>query len=191
MKLLLCLALGSLTIYSCKQDEDPAVSNTYSITVRMADVIFGPTSTYTFHLLKDDVLIATGSGVEYIFTELEEGHHYTVIPQPLEPSKNGLSTIDVVKIGQFIDGTASPSAIEQLVADVNLDGVINEADVAIVTNCITMNVDCPGWRFATDNYDGAGTGSADKVDYPQLFGNQQVTFTVFKLGDINCTTCPG
>ena len=132
MKLLLSLILCAMTLWSCQQDHDPAVTNTYSITVRMAAVMSGPTDSHTFHLFKDDQLIATGSGVEYIFTDLEEGHSYTVIPQPLEPSKNGMSSLDIVKIEQFIAGAYTLSPIEKLAADVNLDNVINETDVEIV-----------------------------------------------------------
>lgn len=190
MKLSIFLLLITVSFFSCKED-DSAIKNTYSITAAIAEPYYGLSTEYGFTLYKDDQLVTTGAGTPFTFDNLEEGAHYTIIPLPLEPSRNGLSTLDMVNIENHVNGIEMLDALEQLKADVNLDNNITLVDWDIVRNCILSGVECPGWRYATTDYDGSGNGSTDRVDYPSLFGNQQVTFTVFKLGDVNCTTCPG
>ena len=190
MKHFTLIAFASLVIMTaCKQDEDPAVQNQYSITIIIADAPFADME-FEYVLLKNDQVIGTGSGDTLTFSGLEEGQDYTIIPQPLAPSSNGMSTLDLVKLEDFINQQTQLSPFELLAADVNLDNVVDTLDANIIRTCIISDENCPGWRFATIDYNGTGTGSADKVEFPNLFGNQQVTFKVFKLGDINCTIIP-
>ncbi|MEP6796228.1 MAG: dockerin type I domain-containing protein [Saprospiraceae bacterium] len=147
----------------------------------------------TIGLYEGDRLIATSeikNGI-FSFENLKENKTYTVIPPLLKDSRNGLSSLDIVKVENYIAGTNELNIYEKLAADVNKDGLINQIDLDQMRSCIIQSVDCHGWRYYTSDYDGKGHGSLDQMTFPHIFADHNVTFRMVKLGDINCTICPG
>lgn len=189
---LIFLSLLAICLFSCHTEE----ANVYSIKGFIGNdpLIFSlDIENGTVGLYEGDQLIAT-SEIEnglFSFEHLSENKTYTVIPNLLSGSRNGISSLDIAKITNYIAGTMELSAIEKISADVNKDGLINEEDIDQIRNCIVLGSDCPGWRYYTSDYDGLGNGSLDQATIIHIFKDHEITFRVAKLGDINCTLCTG
>ncbi len=181
------LILGSFL--SCQLED---TKNSYSISgyfsTPEADSIW---MYFPVSLASNDLIIATTEGYAFQFDNLEEGQSYTVKPLPntLE-GRSGISTIDKVSIENHIKGLLTLSLFQQIAADVNLDNVIDEKDLAQITACIVSNTDCPSWRFVSPDYNGLGSGYIDQYIIDKLFSDHHISFIPIKLGDVNGTIFP-
>ncbi len=190
MNKILYVSLFILLLSACQQDE----ANTYSIkgSIEILNVVFLPDIEFyyesiTVTLFEGDNLIATSEteNGKFEFKNLNEGKSYTIIPTSPGGSHNGLSAIDFIEIRKYISGTLNFDVIQKIAADVNKDGIIDQADLDLLQGCMVTQNDCPGWRFITAEYDAAGHGSIDQVTFSNLMADQEIRFIPVKLGDIN------
>ena len=187
MNRILYILLVSLSFVTCRYDD---VKNTYTISGKVGypGNVF-QVSHFTVDLILDDQIIASSTTGVFAFSGLEEGKSYIVRPQS-DNSHDGLSTLDKVQLEKYLNGELSLDPFQKLAADVNRDNSIDQTDIDLIVNCILGNNQCFSWRFASENYDGNGTGYADPYSIPNLNSDQEVTFNPIKLGDVNGTVKP-
>ena len=178
-----------LAVAGCQID---AVKNTYSISGKIG---FGDV-TYlmdglSVSLLSGDQIIATSESPEFIFTNLEEGKSYLVLPQVAIGSRDGVSTLDWVMIDKYIQGQQVFDAYQKIAGDVNRNDLISTEDMDLIRDCIVdIENKCFSWRFASEDYDGSGTGYLDQYEIPNLISDVELNFVPIKLGDVNETILP-
>lgn len=141
-------------------------------------------------LISGDQIIATTTEAVFQFDNLEEGKSYRVIPELDEPSKNGLSTLDMVKIDNYLLGTHPFDAFQKLAADVNMDSQITLDDKEYIRICIVGGECIASWRFVSPDYDGDGNGFVDQYVVTRLISDHKIDFLPLKVGDVNNTINP-
>src|SRR5687768_8376821 len=111
--------LIAVLFLACNNDAD--VKNTYSITGKIGYDNYYPSfiEGLSVQLFSNDQLIASQNGAEYLFTDLEEGKEYTIVPVVAVGSKDGISTLDIVLINKFLEGIEPLNPIQKLAADFN------------------------------------------------------------------------
>ncbi len=142
---------------------------------------------FTVLLMSNQTIIASSNEDEFSFSGLEAGKDYTVVPQSTDYSHNGISTLDWVRVGKYINQEIRLNPLQRLAADINKDNIIDEADRYMIRNCITGTGPCPSWRFASADYDGHGVGYVDQFIASNLSSDIEVDFVPVKIGDINYT----
>ena len=139
-------------------------------------------------LYQNDILIATSNSTEFEFNALKAGDNYTLVPESNEPSGNGLSTLDLILLNNFIAGSTQPTSFQFIAADMNKDGILDASDQTLISSCIVSNTGCLGHRFVTPDYTLQGNGSKDQITFTQLDANQEVQLYGIKIGDISSQT---
>ena len=142
----------------------------------------------TIKLYQNDILIATSVASEFEFNALKGGEDYTLVPESNEPSKNGMSTLDLILLDNFITGVGHYTPFEFIAADMNKDGVLDASDKDLLSSCILSSAGCSGHRFVTLDYSLEGAGHADQITFDNLSSNQEVQFFGIKIGDISSQT---
>lgn len=146
------------------------------------------------HLLKGDEIISSSTGIQFTFSNLEEGTAYTVLPIITgTQGRNGLSTFDMVAIRKHIEGSEPFDLYQKTAADVNKDNAINEEDLEIIRNCIISSpklYSCPEYRFVSQQHDEFAFQYVDQYETQKLFSDHEVIFVPIKLGDVNHTIWP-
>ena len=143
---------------------------------------------FIIKLYQNDILIATSVSTEFEFDALKGGEDYTLVPESNEPSKNGMSTLDLVLLDNFITGVGHYTPFEFIAADMNKDGVLDANDKELLSSCVLSNASCSGHRFVTPDYTLEGAGHADQINFDNLSANQEVQFFGIKIGDISSQT---
>lgn len=187
MNKILCIPLLLCSILSCQLGD---TKNTYTIS---GTIGFMGTTEVNVHLLKGDEIIATRTSLEFTFENLEEGTDYTILPvsKDYDNGRNGISTLDLVEVGKYIDGLIEFDLFQKIAADVNKDNVINSIDVAIMKDCILSSIktfQCPTYRFVSAEHDENSFAYVDQYQTGKLFSDHEITFLPIKLGDVNNTT---
>ena len=178
-----------LLVFSLASCHVNDMSNTYTIKGKVGwDEFLNPgLVNFPVVLLSGDQIIATTTSQDFTFSGLEEGQSYTVRPQSLDFSRNGLSTLDWVQVEHFINGDTKFSPFQVLASDMNLDNVVDESDRYAMRTCIIGNGQCPSWRFASSDYDGHGKGYVDEFTVTKIASDLEVNFIPIKIGDVNNT----
>ena len=137
-----------------------------------------------------------GAG-EYLFPAMPFGGTYTVTPHLDVDHKNGVSTIDLIRIQKHLLGVEyldSPYKI--IAADANGSGNISAVDILNLKKLILgINDDLPGntsWRFIDANYQftdpenplGESFPEAYQID-PFMTNMMEIDFIGVKVGDVN------
>jgi hypothetical protein len=189
MKKTTFLSFLVLTLFGCQLDD---TMNNYTVSGYFGtpeDGSFG--MAFPVSIASNDLIIATSEGDSFQFENLEEGKPYTIRPQANTlDGRSGLSTLDLVSIDNHIKGLNTLTIFQQISADVNMDGLIDENDLAQISACIISNKDCPSWRFVSPDYDGQGNGYIDHYTIDKLFADHDIPFLPIKLGDVNGTIFP-
>ncbi len=187
-QLFFILLLG-VSISGCTSSIDD-IKNTYTISGRVGYEGFDGISglkDFTVYLFSNNQIIASSHDEVFSFPGLEEGKSYTIIPRSLDFSRNGISTLDYVKVGYYIAGEARFSPFQRLAADMNSDNVIDERDLIQMRLCIVGAGQCPSYRFASEDYDGHGIGYVDQYTISHLDADTEANFIPVKIGDVNNT----
>lgn len=183
------LILGSLL--SCHIDD---IKNSYVISGKILSLGGNEFQHVVVRLLKGDQIIATVSGSQFTFTNLEEGAKYTVLPIATgNEGRNGLSTLDLVAIENHIDGTQAFDLYQKTAADVNKDNIINNEDLDLIRSCIISSpklFECPTYRFVSEQHDELAFEYVDQYETNALFSDHDIVFVPIKLGDVNHTIWP-
>jgi len=184
-KLFFCSSLLAI-ILSCS---DPVELKTYSIKGYIGlDQQVQNIEPFTIRLYQNDLLIATSNSPEFEFKALKEGENYTIIPESNEPSYNGLSTLDLTLVNNYIAGTDSFTPFQFVAADMNKDGIVDATDKDLLFTCVVNNIGCNGHRFVTPDYTPQGVGHVDQIIFEHLNADQQVQFFGIKIGDVSGVT---
>ncbi len=184
------ILLLSVSISGCTSSIDD-IKSTFTISGKVGYADYDGITVlkdFTVYLLANNQVIAISNEEEFSFPDLEEGKSYMIIPRSLDFSRNGISTLDWVWVGLYIDGEARFSPFQRLAADMNSDNVIDERDRNLMRFCIVGTGQCPSYRFASEDYDGHGKGYVDQYTISHLDADTEVNFIPIKIGDVNHTT---
>lgn len=144
----------------------------------------------TVYLLQDDQVVASTNTSQFKFEHLQEGANYSVLPVSTAEGRHGISSLDIVTIEHFIQGTQSLNLVQKIAADANKDHLINLEDVEVLRNCILSSPktdQCPTYRFVSEAHDDTSFNYVDQYNTGKLFGNHIVAFLPIKIGDLNNT----
>ena len=189
MKLFSVLLLYSIALLSCQTQDETRNAFTIRGFVGSAQDHLLSVDGFQVVLKSGDQVIATTTENPFEFTNLQEGLSYTVIPQTIIGDRNGVSTLDYVAIGEFLKGNKKFNAFQRIAADVNVNGSIDKTDPGYLQLCI-LGGSCPGWRFATADYNGFGAGRVDEFTISSLDSDVNIQFIPIKIGDVNGTIIP-
>jgi hypothetical protein len=133
----------------------------------------------------------------FAFNGLPAGYAYTITPERLDDPKNGVSTLDLVRIQKHLLGLEPfADAYQYLAADANNSGSVTAIDLIEIRKLILGLADgfanTTSWRFVRE---GAVAGQGQPWVYEtsatvDLQDGQQVTdldFIGIKVGDVNAT----
>ncbi len=183
----LILMVLSLCLSACAAPEE--IHQFFTITGKItSDGNVANINNFTVLLMTNQTIIASSNEEEFSFTGLEAGKDYVVIPQSTDYSRNGITTLDWVRVEQYIKQEIRLNPLQRLAADMNKDNIIDETDRFVMRNCIVGTGPCPSWRFASADYDGHGTGYVDQYVASNLSSDIEVNFVPVKIGDVNYTT---
>ncbi len=193
-KLLFILVLV-LCIAGCNTSED--AKNTYTISGRVNPVYFisSPFAEidsfeFALKLILNDQIIATSDSGNFMFTGLEEGKSYLVLPEQIGTKGSGITPLDLVMVKKYTEGTQVLDAFQKLAADVNRDNKIDSTDLDLINNCLIDTHHCFNYRFATRDYDGNGKGQADQYVINNLMSDVTIHLLPINTGDITGTHNP-
>lgn len=139
----------------------------------------------------------TGVPGQYLFEEVPGSHAYTVRPEKLINTPNGISTFDLVLTSRHILGVDpfnSPYKI--IAADVNRSGNVSTLDLILMRRIIlgldTAFANNTSWRFVPANYEFQvptnpffGAGFPEHGFIPNLTKDTTINFIGIKVGDVN------
>lgn len=186
MKNFIILSTLLFLIYSCNE---PVEFKTYTIKGYIGfDHHIQDITPIAIKLYQNDILIATSNAAEFEFNALKAGDNYILVAESNEPSKNGLSTLDLILLNNFISGSTHPTPFEFIAADMNKDGILDANDQNLLSTCMVSDIGCSGHRFVTPDYSLAGTGYVDQITFDHLDANQEVQLYGIKIGDISSQT---
>jgi len=134
----------------------------------------------------------------YQFDNLETGYDYTITPAHDQHPRNGVSTADLIMIGEHILG-ARPfrTPYQYMAADVNNDKSVTTIDMiqvrAMVLGMTAAFPDQSSWQFIDGDFRFDPQRHPLQQDIPRvrninnLDGDIEVRFTAVKTGDLNGT----
>ncbi len=138
----------------------------------------------------------------YRFDNLDGGHTYQITGERNDDVRNGVSTLDLVKIQRHILELESFSSPYLIVAsDINNDGKVKVSDLVALRKVILGIVnDFPNgqksWRFIPKNFQFSNTANPfpyeDKINIANLTSSMtDMDMTAIKIGDVNGNANPG
>ena len=189
MNKLFTFILIAVFFVSC---EDDLVKRTYTIKGVIGSEVWPViiNDNLIIKLISDDQIIAVSNKREFQFDNLKEGENYSIVPELDLPGKEGISTLDMVKIDNYLLGTHPLDPFQKLAADVNMDDQINLEDKELIRLCIVGGRCIASWRFVSPDYDGAGNGFVDQYVVTRLISDHEINFLPLKVGDVNNTINP-
>ena len=141
--------------------------------------------------------VYTNAGGIYVFDSLFQGDHYELKAERDTNYLNGVSTFDIVLIGQHILGLKSlDSPYKIIAADVNNSRSISGSDIIMIRKLILGKIDKfpnnKSWRFVNNNYTFSNPTNPLVEDIPQSIVIDSLTedildadFRAMKIGDVN------
>ena len=134
----------------------------------------------------------------YQFTNLETGYDYSITPVHDHHPRNGVSTADLIMIGEHILGSRPfRSPYQYLAADVNNDQAVTTIDMvqlrALILGITSRFPGQPSWQFVDGDFRFDPQRRPLQQDIPRvrninnLAGEMEVRFTAVKTGDLNGT----
>ncbi|MCB0555640.1 MAG: DUF11 domain-containing protein, partial [Phaeodactylibacter sp.] len=133
----------------------------------------------------------------YEFNDLEPGYDYTLAPYLNTDHRNGVSTLDLVKIQQHLLGTALlGSPYKMIAADANHSGAITTLDMIQIQQLILgVILEFPNntsWRFVSASYVFPVPGNPWFAQFPEVINVNNLNFNLLannfvaiKIGDVN------
>lgn len=138
----------------------------------------------------------TDASGEYIFSEVNKGGDYKVLPSRNDDVLNGVSTLDLVLIQKHVLGMENLASPYKLIAaDINKDTKINATDLVELRKVILGVQDKfqnnNSWRFVDNSYKFADPTNAHQELFSEIYNitnldtDMAVDFTAVKVGDVN------
>lgn len=143
-----------------------------------------------------NAMYATGTAGNFIFESLPSGKNYQVRPLKDDDPRNGVSTLDLIKVQKHVLGaTPITDPYRLIAADVNNSKSVTTLDM-IQLRKIILNVDNhfrnnTSWRFVEANYEFPEQTNPWAEPFPELIRLQEVQgvadihFVGIKIGDVN------
>jgi len=140
--------------------------------------------------------------VEGVFNfDLPQGNNYAIEPQRNDEVRNGISTFDLILMGQhLLNVELLDSPYKLIAADVNNSGSITSLDLIALRRLILhLDDEFPSntsWRFVEADYVFGQPTNPFASTFPEMIsinglnGNQQADFIGIKIGDLNGTAVP-
>ncbi len=157
---------------------------------------------YSTYLFSGPGVQAAGFHYNCFFTP--PGYTTSVTPSKTINPTNGITTFDLVLISKHILGIQPlDSPYKLIAADVNLDGLVNTADIVLLRKLLLGVVsEFPhkqSWRYVVKNYAFPNPANPFSPPFPESFvvpftddeGNYSIHFTGIKIGDVNGSAIPG
>lgn len=147
---------------------------------------------------EEDAFYATGSSGDYLFEALPSGKNYTIRPAKNDDIKNGVSTLDLIKVQKHVLGGALITDPYRLIAaDINNSKSVSTLDM-IQLRKIILNVEGSfknntSWRFVEANYQFPDDTNPWLENFPEsiqleeMQGPEDVRFIGIKIGDVNAS----
>ena len=141
----------------------------------------------------------TDENGRFFYDELPSDKDYALIPEKNIHPKNGVSTLDIIKIRKHILGTEKfDSPYKMIAADVDRSGKISTLDMIATRKLILGKQDDfpnnESWRFVVKDYRFQNPASPLTESYPELAivnnesrNKEQVDFVAIKIGDVDYT----
>ena len=138
----------------------------------------------------------------YEFSDLEIGGNYQVRPSHNNKIVNGVSTFDLIKLGQHLLGTDEvDSPYRYLAADVNNSRSITSVDMIGMRRAIllidTLFARTESWKFVDAGFDFTNESNYLRADYNEYFvvndlqePLDSLDFVAIKVGDLNDNGVP-
>ncbi len=141
----------------------------------------------------------TDENGRFHYDELPSDKDYALIPEKNIHPKNGVSTLDIIKMRKHILGTEKfDSPYKMIAADVDRSGKISTLDMIATRKLILGKQDDfpnnESWRFVVKDYIFQNPGNPLTESYPELAvvnnesrNKDQVDFVAIKIGDVDYT----
>ena len=138
----------------------------------------------------------TGSDGEFIFETLSSGKNYHIRPLNDNDPRNGVSTLDLIRIQKHVLGaTLITNPYRLIAADINNSKSVTTLDI-IQLRKIILNVDDrfrnnTSWRFVEANYEFPDQTNPwveafpEAVHLQEIQGLADIHFVAVKIGDVN------
>ena len=137
----------------------------------------------------------------YQFVEVPEGPNYKLTPSKNTNHKNGVSTLDLIKISKHIIGVDRLNSPYKIIAaDVNQSGAVSTLDLIKMRRLIlgldTEFSDNTSWRFVEQSYEFIDPENPLAESFPEtiiidyLDRDTVIDFIGIKIGDVNETFNP-
>ena len=194
----LAVSIMSFPLDSLNFDINPLVSITGQV-VNQADEGIDSVEM----VLSGDVsmMVQTDVTGEFSLNSLSPGGTCTLTPEKDINIRNGLSTLDILRIQQhilFIDPFASP--YDMIAADINNSGGISQFDIISMRRVLLFDIDTfpdnQSWRFVDAAYVFSSAETALQDDFPESvdcspLSNLSIDFVGIKIGDVTGNADPG
>ena len=142
--------------------------------------------------------IVTAEDGEFAFPAMPMGGTYTIQPAKNDDWKNGVSTLDLIKIQKHLLGMEHlGSPYKMIAADANNSGSLSAVDLVWLRKLILGTItEVPGntsWRFVDASYDFVDPANPLEEDFPESYtigdfnASMEVDFKAIKTGDVNNT----
>lgn len=172
--------------------------------------IFGEIATENQETVEDVTVQLSGTGLpsvvtemggNYIFTPLEPGGNYSIIPAKDMNYLNGVTTYDLVLISKHILGLELLDSPYQLIAaDANHSESITTLDIvklrALILHIDDVLENNTSWRFVKSDFVFDNPANPFQTSFPEtaafenLTASAQADFVGIKIGDVNGSASP-
>ena len=139
---------------------------------------------------------ATNSTGDYLFEALPSGKNYRIHPSKNDDVRNGVTTLDLIRMQKHVLGEALITDPYRLIAaDINNSRSVTTLDL-IQLRKIVLNVESEfksntSWRFIEANYQFPDAGNPwaeefpESIDLEAMDGPESIHFIGVKIGDVN------
>jgi len=175
-------------------DPEEQIALSGKVTTEMGDAVSEVLVQIT-HPSKDPYL--TGNDGRFSYEQLPGNLDYALIPEKNTAPKNGVSTLDIIKIRKHIIASEMfDSPYKYIAADVDQSGTISTLDLIQTRKLILGLIDDfpnnESWRFVPVTHEFAIGENPLTIDYPEIAvvpsdadNKAQVDFMAIKIGDVD------
>ncbi len=175
-------------------DPEGQIALSGKVTTEMGDAVSDVLVQIT-HPSKDPYL--TGDDGRFSYEQLPGNLDYALIPEKNTAPKNGVSTLDIIKMRKHIIALEMfDSPYKYIAADVNQSGTISTLDLIqtrkLILGLIENFPNNESWRFVPVNHEFAAGDNPLATDFPEIAviaaedaNNAQVDFKAIKIGDVD------
>lgn len=175
-------------------DPEGQIALSGKVTTEMGDAVSEVLVQIT-HPSKDPYL--TGNDGRFSYEQLPGNLDYALIPEKNTAPKNGVSTLDIIKMRKHIIALETfDSPYKYIAADVDQSGTISTLDLIQTRKLILGLIDGfpnnESWRFVPVTHEFASGVNPLTTDFPEIAivpsdgkDNAQVDFKAIKVGDVD------